>query len=336
MSSAIKQKGVTQEKEKPDFKKQESTPNVSLKKLKEKYNKRKQEILAKYPEQKDQLEKIFIKFEVKAKEMPKLYQDSEGLFEYIEYIAKHRRASAQAFEALNEVSEDIDKVKEKVVKFLRQKGADPTFQDKNGWSALLREALKENYPKIAEFLIIKHGADVNAKDKHGLTALMYASRFNHPEIAKLLLDKGADPNLQNNEGWTALMYASRFNNLRIAKLLIEKRADLNIQEQQGWTALMLASQNNHSQIVKLLLENGADLNIQDEYGWTALMYASKNNNPQIVKLLLDKGADPNIKNHDGKTAYNILRDEYQFLPLNDLLAETAEIRGLLDKYKDKQ
>jgi ankyrin repeat protein len=49
---------------------------------------------------------------------------------------------------------------------------------------------------------------VNAKDKHGMTALMYAAHYNqHAEVITTLLKAGADANAKDDEGTTALNFA---------------------------------------------------------------------------------------------------------------------------------
>jgi len=58
-------------------------------------------------------------------------------------------------------------------------------------------------------LLLKKGANVNAKDKYGGTALMYAAVKGHKEVVELLIENGADVNAKNIMGKTALMSASR-------------------------------------------------------------------------------------------------------------------------------
>jgi ankyrin repeat protein len=57
--------------------------------------------------------------------------------------------------------------------------------------------------EVVEALLAK-GADVNAKDDLGMTALILASGLGHREVVQLLLDKGADVNAMSKTGRTAL------------------------------------------------------------------------------------------------------------------------------------
>lgn len=47
-------------------------------------------------------------------------------------------------------------------------------------------------------LLLKKGANINQKDKHGVTPLMRAAEHGHEEMAKLLIKHGADVNLVDN------------------------------------------------------------------------------------------------------------------------------------------
>ena len=66
---------------------------------------------------------------------------------------------------------------------------------------------------------IEEGGDLNIQDEWGQTALMTASSWNCPEIAKLLTEGGAKLDIQDKCGRTALDYAKRNNYEKIIQLL---------------------------------------------------------------------------------------------------------------------
>lgn len=106
--------------------------------------------------------------------------------------------------------------------------------------------------------LIKSGADVNAKNENGRTALMYAAWNNVTDVAKVLIDAGADVNAKGNAGETALMHAAARNAVDVAKALIAAKADVNARaEGGGVTALMVAKTFRAWNIVTLLKQYGA-------------------------------------------------------------------------------
>lgn len=64
-------------------------------------------------------------------------------------------------------------------------------------------------------MLINKGADVNDQDNNGQTALNWATRLGHDQVAKILIDNNADLNFQDNQGFTPLIWAaiqSNFSN----------------------------------------------------------------------------------------------------------------------------
>ena len=72
--------------------------------------------------------------------------------------------------------------------------------------------------------LVSKGADVNAKDDNGITALMFASYYCNFDTVGLLLDKGAEVSEKNNFGETALMMIETGLYPEITELLKEHDA----------------------------------------------------------------------------------------------------------------
>jgi hypothetical protein len=70
----------------------------------------------------------------------------------------------------------------------------------------------------------------------------------------VLIDNGADVNAKDNDGWTALMYAAFSGYTETAEVLIDNGADVNAKDNDGLTALMIAEGNDQTEIVNLLRE----------------------------------------------------------------------------------
>ena len=120
---------------------------------------------------------------------------------------------------------------------------------------LLKAAKDSNTtPKMIENLI-KFGADVNAENEDGNTALMTAATLNNdPEVMNVLINAGADVNAKAIYGTTALMCAAINNsNPEVVKALINAGADLFAKDNEGKTVLDYA----HNDEIKRIIRNAA-------------------------------------------------------------------------------
>ena len=112
------------------------------------------------------------------------------------------------------------------------------------------------------------------------TALINASSEGNTEIVEILIAKGADVNAKDSWGITALIEAltgdlcEERGYIEIAILLIKNGSDVNVVNHRGRTALMIASGKGYTDVVDLLIANGANVNAIDNNGWTALMHAT--------------------------------------------------------------
>jgi|SRR5882672_2454429 len=174
------------------------------------------------------------------------------------------------------------------VQGLLAKGADVDARDNSGRTALMTAANVQ----IAQALIAR-GADVNAKNSRGMTALSDAVISNRADVAKFLLDRGADPNVNGSLG-PVLVDASVRGQVTIVRALLEKGADPNVKDSTGNTPLIHAAEHRYAAVVEALLDKGADPNGKDRYGQTPLVLAAERGDEAAVRALLRKHADPRV------------------------------------------
>lgn len=104
----------------------------------------------------------------------------------------------------------------------------------------------------------------------------------------VLLAEGADINAVDEKGNTALMLASKIGNPRMVKIILAHNPDINKQSNAGYTALMIASEQGQTHIVEELLKHGADSTLKNVNGFTAAELAIRNGQPDTADLLKGK------------------------------------------------
>ena len=120
-------------------------------------------------------------------------------------------------------------------------------------------------PQVQE--AIQTGSDINAKDRGGLTPLMWASMFNtDPAVITALLHAGADLDGQDDYGFTPLMMAVEFNqNPAVIVTLLKAGANPGVKDSAGRTAFGYAQVRAGllgTQAYQALKEFGARSSIQ--------------------------------------------------------------------------
>lgn len=144
--------------------------------------------------------------------------------------------------------------------------------------------------------LIKAGADANTKEGDNDNPVLFLGSI---ECVKELIIAGANVNATNRNGTTALMWASHFGEYELSLLLINSGANVNWKNLSGTTPLMDAAVGGNPLIVKLLLEKGALINAVSEYGNTALKIAKSRSTDdpkriddykKIIEILKNSGA----------------------------------------------
>ena len=165
----------------------------------------------------------------------------------------------------------------------------------------LLKATMNNHSETA-VMLIRAGADINAKGDDGSTPLHWAAWDDHTQIANLLIEHKADVNAKDCDNRTPLTNAVENDNTDMAELFIENKANVNIKAPTGLTPLAWAAEKGHFHTAELLVKYGASINTKGKYDWTPLHLAAWNGHIDITKLLLNNGANVNALDQFGYTA----------------------------------
>lgn len=142
-------------------------------------------------------------------------------------------------------------------------------------------------------LLLDRGADINARNLNGQTALMHASFNGYPEMVQLLLEKGADVNATAESGATAWDHASSVGQVRIVEILEAYGAISRTVREERWQLnrqLLKAAGNGDLEKVRSVLDRGADFDVETADGRTALKIAKEKGHKAVVELLKARGA----------------------------------------------
>lgn len=149
-----------------------------------------------------------------------------------------------------------------------------------------------------------------------------------------LLKSGADVNASNEEGTTALMQAAALGKLDLVELLLRSGASVDATDARGWTALMKSLFNyemnrGFPEVAQALIEAGANIEHQIAYGTRPLMLAAGYGEAGVVEVLLAAGADVNAKNEGGRTA-RVMAETKDYVEVINILY-VAELQSGEDK-----
>lgn len=156
-------------------------------------------------------------------------------------------------------------------------------------------------------LLLEHGADINAKNAYGATALTAAISSGNISIVKYLLDNNAQFYFADDKEhfYQCLIAALTSRNNDMLKFVLSKSNNKNDANRALYAAVSFGEMDS----AQILLDNGADVNYQDstlrDYGGpkgeSALHQAVDRNDISGIKLLLAAGAKVNLKDSENRT-----------------------------------
>ncbi|EET90084.1 MAG: ankyrin repeat domain-containing protein [Candidatus Micrarchaeales archaeon] len=131
-----------------------------------------------------------------------------------------------------------------IVELLVKNGADVNKQGKDGSTAVML-SVQNLYLDILKFLVA-HGAKVDVR------ALLWAADSGLLNYVEYLVEAGADVNARDPSGRTALLLTAMKGDLSIVKYLVAHGADQTMTDYNGITAAILARENGHENIAAYL------------------------------------------------------------------------------------
>ena len=167
-------------------------------------------------------------------------------------------------------------------------------------------------------VLLTFGADVEARDFHGRTPLMYAGRL---EVVQLLLSQGANVCTRDHDGMTVLHHRSyACLDKRCVGKLVSAGASVSAVNNLLRTPLTALIRDGPTNVQELdfaleLVKQGADANTTDENGrtllhlcvgkWDGKVGWGASQRSHIISELVELGANLDAHTKEGKTALHV-------------------------------
>ncbi|MFG2073412.1 ankyrin repeat domain-containing protein [Nonomuraea maritima] len=157
---------------------------------------------------------------------------------------------------------------------------------------LYRAALSGDIETVGKLLASGADPDRPSEAAHdggeGGLPLCAAAAWDRTEVAEALIAAGADVNARESGGWTALLWAAANGHAAVAGVLIEAGAEIDATNESGDTALTLAARRGALGVVQVLLDAGVDAGKYDGDGDTPLQIAVDWVGVHLESALLDQ------------------------------------------------
>lgn len=182
-----------------------------------------------------------------------------------------------------------DKSNAKLMNLLANAGADVNEKGSDLRTHLMKACLDGKVDIVKGLLSVKT-IDIEASDRNGQNALIYAAYNGHSKVIKLLINAGANIHKVDKAGNNAIYLAIRGGHLDSIKVLHKAGTKVFNKSSTTKDPLALALEMEQFHVAKWILDTHMDLSqktIQD-----GLLNAAKRNNIELIEELLKRGGDP--------------------------------------------
>ncbi|MGB1841623.1 MAG: ankyrin repeat domain-containing protein [Longimicrobiales bacterium] len=173
-------------------------------------------------------------------------------------------------------------------------------------------------------VLLREGADVNAAQNDGMSALHWAAQNDDAAVIEVLLYAGANMAATTRlGGYTPLHLAGRAGNASALEALLSGGSDPRTLTSTGVTALHFASASGRTDAIEVLIRHGANIDAgTTSDAQTPLMWATASNRLDAMRTLLDAGADPSLTT----SVVDYVQIAAEDIPQRRLRAQLASVR----------
>ena len=226
----------------------------------------------------------------------------------------------------------------KIAKLLLERGADPMFTMLETCVVPLEEAAANGNERLVTQLV-ESGADVTYRDRDGWSAMHWAAEEGDIRTINVLWESGADVNAVSSYGTSPLHCAAHSGNDNVRSLL-QCGANHFDSTCHGWTPLHHAAFMGHSHHVQALLQAGSNASSQDNHGWSVLHLAVLSRDLATIRLLLDSTVATDflaLRDESGFTAREWLDDiprSHLYAKIRNLALHKSHCCGLVSGLRE--
>jgi ankyrin repeat protein len=197
-----------------------------------------------------------------------------------------------------------------VIRFLIRNGADLNWRDDHQQTPLLY-SLQRKFLPVARDLLGYSGTEVTARDNKGRNVIWYAIAHQDKELIQAFLDRGVDTLTADCKGIDPINIAILNQSSAVLTMLLDhikkKPSAANLDGLNSREhPLFIATRKGSIEMVRILISYGANLNIRNRKGQNLLHQAAIKGSSDILQTFLDYNMIPiNATDTRGATALHL-------------------------------